>query len=141
MTSSSSVHSESYIYCILLPFHCQCTSMLLLLSPVPESVVAKVEITRNPAERLYGIFNAFEQFGEPQPLLRSLSRSDDPQSAVRIFDDIIFMEKIWDDAPEIVEQMFVPFYRLDNLHFHRNFLFHLRIKFLKRRRAIWMFWV
>ena len=105
-TMASYEQHESYIYCILLPF--QCTSMtidamLFPLSqppvslPPPESVVAKVGITKNPAERLCDIFNAFEVFGELQPLLRSLSRSDNPQTAVakaKSMNEIIFIEKL-----------------------------------------------
>jgi hypothetical protein len=59
--------------------------------------VAKVGITENPAERLYDIFKAFENLGEPQPLLTSLSRDDDPQTAVakaKLIDKIIFIEKV-----------------------------------------------
>ena len=69
------------------------------LLPPPQSVVAKVGITENPAERLYDIFNAFQEFGEPQPLLRSLSKSqsDDPHTAVtkakKSMNEIIFIEK------------------------------------------------
>ena len=100
----------SYIYCILLPFRCSTitaeATMLLstgrqLLNsaslPPSESVVAKVGITANPAERLCDIFNTFEQFGEPQPLLRHLSRSDDPQTTIakaKSMDEVIFIEKV-----------------------------------------------
>ena len=97
---------ESYIYCTLLPFQCStmtAEAMLLfpgrrpLSLPPSESVVAKVGITKTPAERLCNIFNAFEIFGEPQPLLRSLSRNDDPQTAVekaKSVNEIIFIEKV-----------------------------------------------
>ena len=66
--------------------------------PPPQSVwVAKVGITENPAERLCDIFNAFQEFGKPQPLLRSLSRNDNPQTAVakaKSMNGIIFIEKV-----------------------------------------------
>lgn len=104
---------ESYIYCIQLPF--RCTSMTLdamlrpgkHLLPPPQSVwVAKVGITINPAERLYDIFNAFQELGEPQPLLRSLSRSDDAKTAItkaKSMNEIVFIEKVHDHAPENAE--------------------------------------
>jgi hypothetical protein len=60
-------------------------------------VLAKVGITAKPAERLYDIFEVFETLGEPQPLLRSLSRGDDPQTAVikaKSINEIIFIEKV-----------------------------------------------
>ena len=97
---------EEYIYCIWLPF--QCTSqgpsywdsvVRRLPPPPPESFVAKVGITKNPAKRLCDIYTAFQEFGEPrvQPLLSTLSPSDDPQTAVmkaKSIDDVIFIEKV-----------------------------------------------
>ena len=96
---------EEYIYCIWLPFQCtsqgpsyQLDSVLWgLPPPSPESVVAKVGITKNPAERLCDIYTAFQEFGEPQPLLSILSRSDDPQTAImkaKSIDNIVFIEKV-----------------------------------------------
>ena len=117
------VQQESaYIYCILLPFQCTPATVVLdrmlrpgrHLSP-PQSVcrVAKVGITtRNPADRLYEIFSAFEKLGEPQPqslLLRILSevRYSDPQTAVTILktkmiNEIIFIESV--HTPESAEK-------------------------------------
>ena len=68
-----------------------------LLPPRQSVWVAKVGITENPAERLYDIFNAFQEFGESQPLLGRLSRSDDPQTAVakaKSMNEIILIEKV-----------------------------------------------
>ena len=107
------VQQESaYIYCILLPFQCTPATVALdevlrpgrHLSP-PHSVcrVAKVGITKkkNPAERLYDIFSAFEKLGEPLPqsLLRTLSQAQyvDPQTAIaktKMIDEIIFIESV-----------------------------------------------
>ena len=59
--------------------------------------MAKVGITENPAERLYKIFNAFENLGETQPLLKTLSLYDDPQTAVakaKKINEIIFIESV-----------------------------------------------
>ena len=102
---------EEYIYCILLPF--QCTSQgpsyylnsgLLGQHPSPqppESFVAKVGITRNPAKRLSDIYTAFQEFGESGPLFRlrnsTLSSSDDFQTVIqkaKLIADIIFIEKV-----------------------------------------------
>ena len=90
---------EVYIYCIRLPFQCSSQGPSYLNSilegqppPPPESVVAKVGITKNPAERLCNIYTAFQEFGEPQPLLATLSPSDDPQTAIekaKLIGDII----------------------------------------------------
>ena len=102
---------SSYIYCILLPFQYTCNSKTVMFPkwsdpepPKSKSVVAKVGITKNPSERLYDIYNAFEQFGEPQPLLRQLARSDDPQTAIakaKLMDEIIFIEEV--HTPENAE--------------------------------------
>ena len=85
---------REYIYCILLPF--QFTPGVLIRGLWP-SVVAKVGITTNPAERFYNIFHAFEEFGEPQSLLERLSRiseSDNPIEWAKSINDIVFIEEV-----------------------------------------------
>ena len=77
---------REFIYCIRLPF--QCTSVGC------PSMVAKVGITENPAERFYDIFYAFEAFGEPQPLLKRLSEIDNPIEWAKSIDDIIFIHEV-----------------------------------------------
>ena len=64
---------EYYMYCIWLPFQCTSqgpsyfSSILQGRSPPPlERMVAKVGITKNPAERLYDIYTVFQEFGEPR---------------------------------------------------------------------------
>ena len=104
-----------YIYCIRLPFQCttQGTSYHMNIltqyhglqpqpaSPSSESFVAKVGITENPARTLREIYTAFQEFGEPQPILDILSSSDNPQTVIMKARDqqnpignIIFIEKV-----------------------------------------------
>ena len=105
----ASFREQEYIYSIMLPFQCTSrgpskldTDLKGLPPPPSESVVAKVGITKNreglgPAVRLREIFNAFQEFGEQQPMLDSLSTSDDPQAVIataKAIDNIIFIEGV-----------------------------------------------
>ena len=101
-----------YIYCIFLPFQCTPKGISYHMNilhgqpqpacPPSESLVAKVGITTNPAQRLCEIYTVFQEFGEPQPILDILnSSSDNPQTVItkacdrqKPIDNIIFIEKV-----------------------------------------------
>ena len=107
-----------YIYCIVLPF--QFTPGTSFESPRP-SVVAKVGITTNPAERFYDIFHAFEEFGERLPLLENLSHVshyDNPIEWAKSIDDIFYIEEVQnpgtaekDIRTQLVSTSVVQFYQ------------------------------
>lgn len=54
-------------------------------------------ITENPAGRFYDIFHAFEEFGQPRPLLKNLPESGvNPVEWAKSIDDVIFIHEVRD---------------------------------------------
>ena len=99
---------REYIYCIVLPFQ----------PSSPSVVVAKVGITKNPAERFYDIFHAFEVFGEPQPLLKKLPEDDNPTEWAKSIDEIIFIHEVRnpgtaekDIRTQLIQKSVIHFYQ------------------------------